>query len=230
MTNQPWNEGPRQQTPGWQAQPPQGSPQSGWGPGQPQPHGFAGPGGGQPPREPSRLPLIIGVVVVVVAIIGVAAVFLTRPSGGPTSTGTPATSSSTSGPSEPSDSPEPPSGGEAEFTVDAAPKEVNGWVAQPVLEGQSGMYYAKEGLVDDAGLDIYINVTGTGLAFDVATVELEDARESSGGRVKCGLEGVLGQVCYVDTAEFGVLGVNPTAAVPDEDMTAISDAISGQHS
>ena len=231
MTNQPWSSGQPQGQPGWQQgqSPNPGPPQPRWqqAPGQTQ--GFSGPGG-QPPRGGSKLPLVIGAIVLLAAIVAVAAFFLTRPGEGPTASVSPSTSATAASPEESTGPTDEPNGGDIrEFTFDDAPQEVNGWAAQSVPEGHSGMFYAKDGAMDEAGLDLMINVINADLPFDVAVSDLEAVRESAAGRVRCGVEGVLGQVCYVETNQFGVLAVSPTAEAPDEDVSAVAEAIAELH-
>ena len=231
MTNQPWSSGQPQGQPGWrQGQSPNpGPPQPRWqqAPGQTQ--GFSGPGG-QPPRGGSKLPLVIGAIVLLAAIVAVAAFFLTRPGDEPTASGTPTTSATASSPDESTGPTDEPNGGDIrEFTFDDAPQDVNGWKAQPVLEGMKGTYYLRDGVASGGRAQIGVRPFSTSL--ELAASEFTDPHESSDGRVICGESELTGKACYVDTADFGVLSASTADGdvVTLEDIQAIADAIASAH-
>ncbi len=232
MTNQPWNSGQPQGQPGWQQSQPQspGPPQPGWQQHPVQPQGFSGPGG-QPPQGGSKLPLVIGAIILVAVIVAVAAFFLTRPGDEPTASGTPTTSATASSPDESTGPTDEPNGGDIrEFTFDDAPQDVNGWKAQPVLEGMKGTYYLKDG-VASGGSEAQIGVSAFSTSLELAASEFTDPHESSDGRVICGESELTGKACYVDTADFGVLSASTADGdvVTLEDIQAIADAIASAH-
>ena len=231
MTNQPWSSGQPQGQPGWrQGQSPNpGPPQPRWqqAPGQTQ--GFSGPGG-QPPRGGSKLPLVIGAIVLLAAIVAVAAFFLTRPGEGPTASVSPSTSATAASPEESTGPTDEPNGGDIrEFTFDDAPQDVNGWKAQPVLEGMKGTYYLRDGVASGGRAQIGVRPFSTSL--ELAASEFTDPHESSDGRVICGESELTGKACYVDTADFGVLSASTADGdvVTLEDIQAIADAIASAH-
>ena len=217
MSNQQWQgsqqgpPGPPQGPAGWQ-----GNPQQGWqGPPPQQPYDA-------PPRKSNRLPLIIAAVLVAVALIGVGAWFLTRP-GDPPPTADPSTPST----SKAADPTATPTVEKRRVAFDDLPPEVDGWLVKPA---GTGAYYITDGREDPYGADAQINVTGADddITVDTATTGLAGPIESSGGRVVCVPEDIVGNVsCFIETSTFTLIVASATQedGISLEEVQAIADAI-----
>ena len=204
MTNQQWQQPPQ----GWQGYPP------------------------PPPPRRNNTGWIVLAAFLVVALVGAGAFLLPRLLTTPqvishTPTASPPSPQATPATQQPG---EDPGATERDFSADDAPAHVGGWVAQPVPEGMSGMYYLADELDDDFGLPLQIVVSNSGMPFDAAIGDLIDPIASSGGRVVCGAAEFAVFDCFIDTEPFGALYASATAVeVPTQDVVAIADAIAALH-
>ena len=141
--------------------------------------------------------------------------FLTRP-GDPPPTADPSTPST----SKAADPTATPTVEKRRVTVDDLPPEVDGWLVKPA---GTGAYYITDGREDPYGADAQINVTGADgdITVDTATTGLAGPIKSSGGRVVCVPEDIVGNVsCFIETSTFTLI----VASATQEDGISLEDA------
>lgn len=133
---------------------------------------------------------------------------------------------------EPSRRPDtPPTVEKRRVAFEGLPPEVNGWRVKPA---GAGAYYITEGREDPYGADAQINVTGADddITVDTATTGLAGPIESSGGRVVCVPEDIVGNAsCFIETSTFTLIVASATQedGISLKEVQAIADAIAAKH-
>lgn len=221
---------------------PQGGPQ----PPYAQQQGFGGGGqgyppvGGPPPGGRSKLPFIIGGVILALGLIALVVFLLTRGDDSTTAdpTPVPTVSQSATQPSPSSPEPEPTQSAPQpsdpvtpstdvptlpEISLDNVPATVGDWTA----ESPFGVYITYTRGADQ----MMVMSLGDFLEFDFAIMAIPEADRlvSSDGRVVCG---DLGDepTCYVATQEFGLIStLMSEGTATAQEMAVIADAIAAQN-